>query len=192
MISLETMTETAGEKEERTGMPGHGEEMVRGREKEASAEVPIKDEERMTEEGENAADPDSLSVIESLLDRRIVRAVREMGFEKLTPIQVQAIPYLLEGEDIIGQAQTGTGKTAAFAIPALQKLDPELRSLQTIILCPTRELAMQAADEIRSIAKYMHGIKVLPVYGGQEIRRQINGLKGTQIIVGTPGRKEQA
>ena len=188
MISLETMTETAGEKEERTGMPGHGEEMVRGREKEASAEDPIKDEERMTEEGENAADPDSLSVIEPLLDRRIVRAVREMGFEKLTPIQVQAIPYLLEGEDIIGQAQTGTGKTAAFAIPALQKLDPELRSLQTIILCPTRELAMQAADEIRSIAKYMHGIKVLPVYGGQEIRRQINGLKGTQIIVGTPGR----
>lgn len=132
--------------------------------------------------------PDSLSVIEPLLDQRIVRAVREMGFEKLTPIQVQAIPYLLEGEDIIGQAQTGTGKTAAFAIPALQKLDPELRSLQTIILCPTRELAMQAAEEIRNIAKYMHSIKVLPVYGGQEIRKQINGLRGTQIIVGTPGR----
>ncbi len=132
--------------------------------------------------------PDSLATIEPLLDKRIVRAVREMGFEKLTPIQVQAIPYLLEGEDIIGQAQTGTGKTAAFAIPALQKIDPELRSLQTIILCPTRELAMQAADEIRSIAKYMHGIKVLPVYGGQEIRRQITGLRGTQIIVGTPGR----
>ena len=131
---------------------------------------------------------DSLATIEPLLDRRIVRAVHEMGFEKLTPIQVQAIPYLLEGEDIIGQAQTGTGKTAAFAIPALQKIDPELRSLQTIVLCPTRELAMQAADEIRSIAKYMHGIKVLPVYGGQEIRKQITGLRGTQIIVGTPGR----
>ena len=148
-------------------------------------ESPGEDEENGPEED---TDPDSLAVIEPLLDERIVRAVREMGFEKLTPIQVQAIPYLLEGEDIIGQAQTGTGKTAAFAIPALQKIDPELRSLQTIILCPTRELAMQAADEIRSIAKYMHGIKVLPVYGGQEIRRQINGLKGTQIIVGTPGR----
>ena len=151
--------------------------------------------ERVGSQGEEAdsgseknTDPDSLATIEPLLDKRIVRAVREMGFEKLTPIQVQAIPYLLEGEDIIGQAQTGTGKTAAFAIPALQKIDTELRSLQTIILCPTRELAMQAADEIRSIAKYMHGIKVLPVYGGQEIRKQINGLRGTQIIVGTPGR----
>lgn len=140
------------------------------------------------EEQEENVDPDSLAIIEPLLDERIVRAVREMGFEKLTPIQVQAIPYLLNGEDIIGQAQTGTGKTAAFAIPTLQKVDPELKSLQTIILCPTRELAIQAADEIRSIAKYMHGIKVLPVYGGQEIRRQIGGLRGTQIIVGTPGR----
>ena len=134
------------------------------------------------------AEEDSLSSIEPLLDTRIVRAVREMGFEKLTPIQVQAIPYLLKGEDIIGQAQTGTGKTAAFAIPALQKIDPDLKKLQTIILCPTRELAMQAADEIRSIAKYMHGIKVLPVYGGQEISKQISGLRGVQIIVGTPGR----
>ena len=133
-------------------------------------------------------DSASLASIEPLLDQRIVRAVREMGFEKLTPIQVQAIPYLLDGEDIIGQAQTGTGKTAAFAIPALQKIDPDLRKLQTVILCPTRELAMQAAEEIRNIAKFMHGIKVLPVYGGQEISRQIKGLKDVQIVVGTPGR----
>ncbi len=138
-------------------------------------------------EGE-AADSASLASIEPLLDERIVRAVREMGFEKLTPIQVQAIPYLLDGEDIIGQAQTGTGKTAAFAIPALQKIDPDLRKLQTIILCPTRELAMQAAEEIRNIAKFMHGIKVLPVYGGQDISKQIRGLKDVQIVVGTPGR----
>ncbi len=138
-------------------------------------------------EGE-AADSASLASIEPLLDERIVRAVREMGFEKLTPIQVQAIPYLLDGEDIIGQAQTGTGKTAAFAIPALQKIDPDLRKLQTIILCPTRELAMQAAEEIRNIAKFMHGIKVLPVYGGQDISKQIKGLRDVQIIVGTPGR----
>lgn len=129
-----------------------------------------------------------LKALEGMLDERIVRAIREMGFVKLSPIQEQAIPYLLDGEDIIGQAQTGTGKTAAFGIPALQKIDPELKKLQTIILCPTRELAIQAAEELRKIAKYMHGIKVIPIYGGQEIGRQISGLKGAQIIVGTPGR----
>ncbi len=123
-----------------------------------------------------------------VLDERIVRAITEMGFEKLSPIQEQAIPYLLEGEDIIGQAQTGTGKTAAFGIPMLQKINPELRKLQSIVLCPTRELAIQAAGELRNIAKYMHGIKILPIYGGQEIGKQIAGLRGVQIIVGTPGR----
>lgn len=129
-----------------------------------------------------------LEQVEALLDTRIVRAIREMGFEKLTPIQEQAIPYLLEGKDIIGQAQTGTGKTAAFGIPLLQKVNPDLRKLQAIVLCPTRELAVQAAEELRKLAKYMHGIKVLPVYGGQDISRQISGLRGVQIIVGTPGR----
>jgi len=127
-------------------------------------------------------------LLEELLDERIARAVKEMGFEKLSPIQSEAIPCLLEGDDVIGQAQTGTGKTAAFGIPILQKVNPELRKLQAIILCPTRELAMQAAEELRKMAKYMQGIKVLPVYGGQEIGRQIMGLKGVQIIVGTPGR----
>lgn len=130
----------------------------------------------------------NLADIEPLLDARIIRAIREMGFEKLSPIQQQAIPGLLKGEDIIGQAQTGTGKTAAFGIPAIQKCDPDLRKLQTIILCPTRELAIQAAEELRKLSKYMHGIKILPVYGGQDISRQIAGLRGTQIIVGTPGR----
>ncbi len=130
----------------------------------------------------------SIATIEPLLDKRIVRAIREMGFEKLSPIQEQAIPYLLEGEDIIGQAQTGTGKTAAFGIPTIQKVDPDLRKLQTIILCPTRELAIQAAEELRKLAKYMHGIKILPIYGGQEIGKQISALRGVQIIVGTPGR----
>ncbi len=130
----------------------------------------------------------ALAQVEQLLDPRIVRAIQEMGFEKLSPIQQQAIPALLNGEDIIGQAQTGTGKTAAFGIPVIQKCDPELKKLQTIILCPTRELAIQAAEELRKLAKYMHGIKVLPVYGGQDIGRQIAGLRGTQIIVGTPGR----
>ncbi len=132
--------------------------------------------------------PEGIAEIEPLLDKRIIRAIKEMGFEKLSPIQEQAIPYLLEGRDIIGQAQTGTGKTAAFGIPIIQKINPDLRRLQCIILCPTRELAIQAAEELRKLAKYMHGIKVLPVYGGQDINRQIMGLRGVQIIVGTPGR----
>ena len=123
-----------------------------------------------------------------MIDERILRAVKEMGFETFSPIQEQAIPCLLSGEDMIGQAQTGTGKTAAFGIPALQKIDPDLKKLQCVILCPTRELAIQAAEELRKIAKYMHGVKVLPVYGGQEIGKQISGLRGVQIIVGTPGR----
>ncbi len=123
------------------------------------------------------------------IDKRILRAVTEMGFENMTPIQKQAIPVLMEGRDVIGQAQTGTGKTAAFGIPMLQRVEEGDRSLQGIILCPTRELAIQAAEELRKFAKYMHGIRVLPVYGGQDIERQIKALKGgVQIIVGTPGR----
>lgn len=123
------------------------------------------------------------------IDQRILRAVKELGFEHMTPIQEQAIPLFMTGRDIIGQAQTGTGKTAAFGIPILQKIDPTVRSLQALILCPTRELAMQAADELRKFARYMDSIKVLPVYGGQEIYKQIKNLKtGVQIVVGTPGR----
>ncbi len=130
-----------------------------------------------------------ISYRNSAIDGRIIRAVEEMGFETMTPIQEQAIPVMLEGRDLIGQAQTGTGKTAAFGIPIIQKIDPEERGLQAIILCPTRELAIQAAEEIRRFAKYMHEVKVLPVYGGQDISRQIRALsKGVQIVVGTPGR----
>ena len=126
---------------------------------------------------------------ESGIDERIIRAVKEMGFESMSPIQQEAIPAVLRGEDIIGQAQTGTGKTAAFGIPALQLIDPNAKGVQCIVLCPTRELAIQAADEIRKYAKYMHGIKVLPIYGGQDINRQIRSLSSNvQIVVGTPGR----
>jgi ATP-dependent RNA helicase DeaD len=126
---------------------------------------------------------------DSGLDERIIRAVSEMGFEYMSPIQKAAIPVMMEGRDIIGQAQTGTGKTAAFGIPLLQKVDPDNKHLQAVVLCPTRELAMQAADDIRDFAKYMSGIKVLPVYGGQDISRQIKALSaGVQIVVGTPGR----
>lgn len=123
------------------------------------------------------------------LSPQILRGIREMGFEEATPIQGQAIPVVLAGGDVIGQAQTGTGKTAAFGIPLLMKADPQNKKTQAIVLCPTRELAIQVADEIRNLAKYMHGVKVLPVYGGQEISKQIRSLKGgAQIIVGTPGR----
>lgn len=119
----------------------------------------------------------------------ILKAVKYMGFEEASPIQAKAIPLMKEGYDVIGQAQTGTGKTAAFGIPLLEKIDPRNKKLQAVILCPTRELAIQVADELRNLAKYMHGIKLVPIYGGQEIVKQIRSLKsGTQIIVGTPGR----
>ncbi|MDR1766180.1 MAG: DEAD/DEAH box helicase [Lachnospiraceae bacterium] len=123
------------------------------------------------------------------LDPRIEKAVMEMGFEEATPIQARTIPLQMEGKDIIGQAQTGTGKTAAFGIPMLQKIDPKSRRIQAITLCPTRELAIQVAEEIRKLGKFMAGIKVIPIYGGQDISRQFRGLRdGCQIVVGTPGR----
>ena len=119
----------------------------------------------------------------------LLRAVTEMGFEEMTPIQAQAIPVVLSGKDIIGQAQTGTGKTAAFGLPVLQNIDPKKKTLQAVILCPTRELAIQVSEEMHKFAKFLHGIKIVPIYGGQEIVRQIKALKaGTQIVIGTPGR----
>ena len=132
---------------------------------------------------------ENLKYEDSGIDPRILRAVSEMGYEQMTPIQEQAIPKLMEGRDVIGQAQTGTGKTAAFGIPMLQRMDAGSRELQGMILCPTRELAIQAAEELHKFSKYMHGIRVVPIYGGQDISRQIKALKGgAQIIVGTPGR----
>ena len=148
------------------------------------------EKELVSESGEEGNGQESTMRYEDAdIDERILRAVTELGFEQMTPIQEQAIPIFMSGQDIIGQAQTGTGKTAAFGIPILQKIDPEDRSLQAVILCPTRELAMQAADQLRKFSKYMHGIKVLPIYGGQDIVKQIKNLKGgVQIVVGTPGR----
>ena len=138
---------------------------------------------------ETTGEQQGLKYQDANIMQEILRATKEMGFEVMTPIQEQAIPILLEGKDIIGQAQTGTGKTAAFAIPMIQRIDPEVRRPQGIILCPTRELAIQAAEEIRKLTRYLHGVKVLPIYGGQDISRQIRALsQGVQIIVGTPGR----
>lgn len=123
------------------------------------------------------------------LDPRILRAVEAMGFEQATAIQSQAIPIALTGKDLVGMAQTGTGKTAAFGIPLLQRVNSKEKHLQAIVLCPTRELAIQSAEELHNLAKFMHGIRILPIYGGQDITRQIRSLKGgVQIVIGTPGR----
>ena len=123
------------------------------------------------------------------LSDEIQRGISDMGFEEMSPIQAQSIPILLEGRDIIGQAQTGTGKTASFGIPILEMVDPANKSLQALVLCPTRELSIQVAEEISSLGKYKRGIQILPIYGGQPIDRQIRALKkGVQVVVGTPGR----
>jgi ATP-dependent RNA helicase DeaD len=123
------------------------------------------------------------------INDNIKRAIADMGFEEPSPIQSQSIPVILSGKDVIGQAQTGTGKTAAFSIPILEMVDPSDKSLQAVVLCPTRELAIQVSSEIRKIGKYMSGIKTLPIYGGQPIDRQIKSLKsGVQVVIGTPGR----
>lgn len=117
------------------------------------------------------------------------KAIREMGFQEASPIQAQTIPYLLEGRDVIGQAQTGTGKTAAFAIPLIERIQHADKRVQAIVLCPTRELALQVTGEIQKLAKYKRNLKAVSIYGGQPIERQIRALKmQPQIIIGTPGR----
>ena len=124
-----------------------------------------------------------------ILNDNIQRALDDMGFEESTQIQQEAIPVILEGKDIVGQSNTGTGKTAAYTIPILEKIDIEIKMPQALILLPTRELAVQVSNEVRKIGKYMEGVKTVAVYGGADIRDQINKLKaGAQIIVGTPGR----
>ena len=122
------------------------------------------------------------------ISRHIASAIKDMGFEEPSPIQAQAIPILMEGKDIIGQAQTGTGKTAAFGIPIVERINPRIRKVQALVVTPTRELAIQVAEEISKIGRYK-GIKTLPIYGGQSIDRQIKALNyGVHIAIGTPGR----
>lgn len=119
----------------------------------------------------------------------ILKAIQEMGFEAPTSIQESCIPLILSGVDLVGQAQTGTGKTAAFGIPAIQKANRGSKAPSVLILCPTRELAIQVTGELIKLAKYADGIFTVPVYGGQPISRQLTALKkGAQIVVGTPGR----
>jgi ATP-dependent RNA helicase DeaD len=123
------------------------------------------------------------------LSPELLQAVEKLGFEQASPIQAGAIPVLLTGKDIVGQSQTGSGKTAAFGIPAVEKVDPSRREVQVLILCPTRELAVQVSEEIHKLAFFKRGINALPIYGGQSYERQFYGLKqGAQIVIGTPGR----
>ncbi len=118
----------------------------------------------------------------------ILRGIRELKFEELFPIQAQAIMPLLDGKDVIGQAQTGTGKTAAFGVPMLERLQRNDRNVQALVLVPTRELALQVADHINSFGRYTP-LRALPIYGGDPIRKQIYALQhGVQVVVGTPGR----
>ena len=123
------------------------------------------------------------------LSDAVVAALKDVGYETPTPIQAQTIPALLGGADLLGQAQTGTGKTAAFALPILSKIDVELRATQALILAPTRELAIQVAEAFQKYAAKMPGFNVLPIYGGQSYTPQLKGLKrGAHVVVGTPGR----
>lgn len=123
------------------------------------------------------------------LSPEILKAITEIGYESPSPIQAQAIPALLTGNDILGMAQTGTGKTAAFALPALTQASTRINDPQVLVLAPTRELAIQVAEAFQSFAKYMKGFHVLPIYGGSDYGSQIRALKrGVQVVVGTPGR----
>jgi ATP-dependent RNA helicase DeaD len=123
------------------------------------------------------------------ISRELRKAVQDVGFEVMTPIQVKAIPLILEGRDIIGQAQTGTGKTLAFGLPILDSICPSIRKTQAIVLCPTRELAVQVAEELKRVLTYKRDVKVLAVYGGQPIEQQNHALRaGVHIVIGTPGR----
>ena len=123
------------------------------------------------------------------LSPAILKAIEEIGYVKPSPIQAEAIPVVLSGKDIIGQAQTGTGKTAAFMLPILEKIDPKNRNVQALVLCPTRELAVQVHEESKKFARNMRDVHILSIYGGQSYDPQIRALKkGVQIVVGTPGR----
>jgi ATP-dependent RNA helicase DeaD len=123
------------------------------------------------------------------LSKELRKAVQDLGFEEMTPIQAKTIPLILEGKDVIGQAQTGTGKTLAFGLPLLESLHSRTKKPQALVLCPTRELAIQVAEELQRVLRHKREITILPVYGGQPIDRQIRTLKsGAQVVIGTPGR----
>src|SRR5208283_288634 len=123
------------------------------------------------------------------LSPELLKAIDQLGFEQAAPIQAEAIPLLMQGKDVVGQSQTGSGKTAAFAAPAIEKVDVSQRDTQVLILCPTRELAIQVSEEVHKLAFFKRGLHALPIYGGQSYDRQLAGLRqGAHIVIGTPGR----
>ncbi len=123
------------------------------------------------------------------LSPELMKAIEAQGFEQPSPIQAQAIPVALTGRDVVGQSMTGSGKTLAFGLPAVDRIDPTSRDTQVLIMCPTRELAMQVCAEIHKVASYKEGVRATPIYGGSSYDRQIRALQmGSQIVVGTPGR----
>jgi ATP-dependent RNA helicase DeaD len=123
------------------------------------------------------------------LSPELIKAIDKLGFEQAAPVQAEAIPILMQGKDVVGQSQTGSGKTAAFAIPAVELADPQKHAVQVLILCPTRELAVQVSEEVHKLALFKRGVRALPIYGGQSYERQFQGLRqGAQIVIGTPGR----
>jgi len=142
----------------------------------------------MTTKDNDQAQPqilfEDLNIADSLL-----QSVKELGYETPSPIQAETIPLLLEGKDVIGQAQTGTGKTGAFALPLLSNIDLTQKLPQVLVLAPTRELAIQVAEAFQTYARHMKGFHVLPIYGGQSYDIQLRQLKrGVHVVVGTPGR----
>ncbi|MFM8338208.1 MAG: DEAD/DEAH box helicase, partial [Opitutaceae bacterium] len=123
------------------------------------------------------------------LSPEILKAVAKLGFEEASPIQTVVIPVALTGRDVVGQSSTGSGKTAAFAIPVIERVDPQQKAVQALVLCPTRELAVQVAEETGKLAFFRRGLREVPVYGGQSYERQFRALAaGAQIVIGTPGR----
>jgi len=123
------------------------------------------------------------------LSQEVLKAVAQLGFEETSPIQSAAIPLIMSGRDVVGQSETGSGKTAAFCIPAIEKIDPALKATQVLILTPTRELATQVADEVHKLAAFRRGVNSVAIYGGASYERQFAELKrGAHVVVGTPGR----
>lgn len=123
------------------------------------------------------------------LSADLLKAIDKLGFEQAAPIQAEAIPLLMQGKDVVGQSQTGSGKTLAFAAPAIEKVSVDNKTTQVLILCPTRELAVQVAEEVHKLAFFKRGLHALPIYGGQSYERQFQGLRqGAHVVIGTPGR----
>ncbi|MGH3425902.1 MAG: DEAD/DEAH box helicase, partial [Nocardioidaceae bacterium] len=137
----------------------------------------------------DAAPEATLSFSDLLADERVLKALTDVGYEAPSPIQAETIPLLMRGSDVVGLAQTGTGKTAAFALPILSRIDPARREPQALVLAPTRELALQVAEAFNTYAKHLPDVQVVPIYGGQGYGPQLAALRrGAHIVVGTPGR----